>query len=304
VSHEVYASLALLRGTLKGLEASKKTLTLHVMKAMERQGMGGVSAAQIAKYCPVKVINDLSFEIQKCHLQTSVDMIMDNNDFYAAALIVGGYMSYLSPALAYNPTGAIAIAQILNNEEGYTNKRFHDLLRANPKLLTIQDRTIMKNIMLPVGAEALEGYRIAHDNQKEFCASGRAQVSKGEKPNRPGHIFSFGFCVNDREYYDTQRFVTALQWPSYFEFTGYEYSYSNGIQTEIKRTKWTKVSLKPLVEGEIADVKALLPNKYDVCGNAVDIPDATLGGIFPEGDYVQSSRVSDTNFLKPRCKVK
>ncbi|MBX9767947.1 MAG: hypothetical protein K2X47_11805, partial [Bdellovibrionales bacterium] len=61
------------------------------------------------------------------------------------------------------------------------------------------------------------------------------------------------------------------------------------------------VNLLPVLSGGLSDAKVLLPNGFNVCGNAIHIPDTSLAGVFPNRNFVELVRLTDPSFLTKNC---
>ncbi len=134
--------------------------------------------------------------------------------------------------------------------------------------------------LLPaIGADFRGAVEWALKFQSELCPKGEGAV------NRKGFVFEQGVCIqNDKEQGDARKILAYLtQALSTQGIVEYNETDDNGknVRARVKAFAWA--------QSPVQDLRSILPNEVDECGNGKKWRDITFGGIFPDGDFEKLS---------------
>lgn len=211
------------------------------------------------------------------------DTNLDFYDFHALAMMIKAQAIYhLTTSLAFDLSGGTELAQELSVRTKLTDEFVINKIRGHQNLGRIKNPKVLKEI-LNLGSEFVEGVDMISRVQGELCSKGLPH-----EENRFGFLFSHGFCA-------TKELSTA----------------ANIVSQAVKGPVNLREGLiRPFVidvptplNGGLSDAKSILPDKFNSRGCAIGIPDDTMAGALPNGDFVEVVRINgNPNFLMGDCR--
>jgi hypothetical protein len=271
----IQASYRDMRQTLGDLR--DKPLTLHTLVPVQ-----GVSAKTVSTSCTTEKINSYTFKIHSCDVLLNRDYKLNYADYEALRLVAASHIIYMSQVTAYDLTGLENVMnRYLQSNGKMSEAEFVASVKNEASLGNLVESSSLKEI-LTFGAEGVDDVKMAYNSQKELCPYGK------ETPqNRPGQLFSNGFCYVPGALSKLALVESALRGPVELFYTRQDSAIADFT--------------KPL-NGSVTDLKTILPTKFNRCGNATAIPDVTLGGLFVRGDSVDYIRkTGNPSFLNKPC---
>lgn len=232
-----------------------------------------------ANKCVARAIRSGVYEIE-CDVKRALKIKLNPADMEALQHLVAGYQIYVGTYNTYDLSGSISVADKYRGQSGQRDRIIADLLKTKEFGTLRAGNTLQK--ITAMGLDALQGYRYAQGLQAELCPNGQEQAEL-----REGFLFSRGICVDQDSKVISQdpsspyqtvgavlRVVEAALRGSSIDFT---FAGRMGtIDTEIKPSAF--------LNSPIADVRSLMPVRYDSCGKVIGTKDNTLGGVFVRGD--------------------
>jgi hypothetical protein len=228
--------------------------------------------------CDVQVVETGVYDLE-CDLSGALTVKLNQADLEAAQQIVAGNEIMLNLYNGYNLSGSIAIADKYKNQRGVTKLVIDDLLRTS-EFGVLRDGQGIRNI-LSMGLDAVAGIRYAQKIQSELCP--RGEHAKG---NRKGYLFKEGLCVQQDNATLGNGSSTYQTFGDLMKTIELALNGSNITQTFRGRLGEIETEIKPsaIFANPIQNVRSLTPLRYDRCGKVVGTRDATLGGVFVNGD--------------------
>ncbi len=218
-------------------------------------------------------------------------LITDRLDIEALKGVVNG-MNIASSLLlsTYSLAGLENITSKLSSGIPATNEELHHLFQEQPKFLTLRDREWLSQIRLQ-GQEFLDALEWYQQNFSQLCGSESGEL-------RQGHFFGPQICFLK----DLNKIMLTADQALRGSFP-YEKSRLDWSEwPPVHRHYNTRIDFIPFLQGQITDLRALLPNRFNSCGQSIGLPDESLGGVFPLGDFIEFKRFDDPNFLRPVCR--
>jgi hypothetical protein len=248
------------RTTMKGLK--NETLEINLNTDLKR------AASEEARNCQVTQVNEGSYETSGCDSVTVTSLILNQADFEALQQGAAGLQTYLAALNSYNLDGAISVAK--NNKAPKSPQETLQALLVNPKFGTLRATQTLDRVP-ELGKDLILGVRYAQKMQTELCPTGEKSAS-----NRPHHLFGKGFCT-----------VATTQSEADLKAIELVLGGASELISIQAGEKSIPVLVNPtaLLHKPLADVRTLLPVSYNKCGELASVGDATLGGIFPNGDF-------------------
>lgn len=168
----------------------------------------------------------------------------------------------------------------LSKTERFDQLPYHtqrQLLKANPEFATLRRDHVM-DLVSYIAQDFVAASRWAERFKKELCPKGFDIA--GEQTQRDGYLFSEGFCLAEDDESVTARETLLAQIEGALRG-----SVPLQIQSQDKEVTVESV-IDPLALSRrpVIDLKALLPEQLPTCGKLVELPDPTLGGVFPRRD--------------------
>ncbi|MBX9768203.1 MAG: hypothetical protein K2X47_13095 [Bdellovibrionales bacterium] len=259
----------------------------------------GAPAEKVIKECAVTKIADGVFMIKDCPWKQSIPRQVSFADVKATNLAVAGYLTFLTLLSSYHFDGSIQLSKEITARiqagEKVTEQESIRLMRNQTRFLKLRSGHRLTDI-IGFANELTLAFEEAARLQSRFCAKGRGRL------NRPGYLIENGICTGAEETEVINNLDKATRGPVPMKVVG-----PGWVQNEDGRwsavspsTLLTTINILPLLKGQIADLKAFLPTGFNSCGAGTHLSDGTLGGIFPNGDFVAVARLNSPAFLNPR----
>lgn len=238
------------------------------------------------KSCEVNHLGNYKYELNCPDVKNLMEIRFNRADFEAIQHVAAGYELYFSLANSYNLTGSVDKALALKGTEEDAQKVIEDLLK-NKDFATLREGNGFKKVK-SMGLDAIAGARWVMKNQNTLCPMGK------EHPrNRVGMLLNNGLCAeksNAAEDSKNLSLASDVLMGKVIENAilggSQSYEFIDG-RWELVVKEGYKTSLKPVAifESPISDLRNVLPQTYDKCGNVTSIKDSTLAGVFVKGDF-------------------
>jgi hypothetical protein len=228
---------------------------------------------EVVKECPVQEVSYGTYEIINCDFSKVLQVDVSRADIEIMQQIVAGYQLYSIMYTTYDATGLIN----LSSAQPLTQKQAVLFLKSNSDFGKLRKDHQLETV-LSMGSDVVAGVRWALTIQNELCPNGSANPK-----NRPGLLFREGICVKSRT--DDGRSVQEILRTVESAIAGQSTPnvfIGRGINEG--QTYDSVVNIAAPLKNPVQDLKSMMPTKFDQCGNATDVGDNTLGGLFPQGD--------------------
>lgn len=171
---------------------------------------------------------------------------------------------------AYNLTGLEKIIDRisdLNEASLYiTAKEFIETIKQHKNISLLESDHQLAELNRTVGAT------LQHAMDLDTLSDDVCQATYFKIPSK--HFLRQMFCTEDSFIKDMQFILDLVAGPQEIEL---------GLDKNRKPVTFL-LDITPIFKNPPHDIKALLPTKFDNKGNAIDCPDQSFGGIFPEND--------------------
>lgn len=257
-------------------------------------------ADAILKDCGVTRLAPGVFELRDCKWKQKIPRKVSFADVRATKLIFGSLLSYSALFTSYRLEGSASLAAALadsrrNAGRELTEREQISLIQSQPNLLKLRDGRRLGDV-LGFGVELRLAIVEADRLRTQVCAKESTQ-------SRTDFIFPEGFCISAKERKIAQDLQAWSSGPVTQEFTGWSWREDTaGTFTPISPlTLLAPINILPVMGGSVSDIKTLLPDAFNACGRAINIPDPSFGGLFPDRNVVDLARLTAPDFLRPRC---
>lgn len=261
----------------RDLMQSLKKTELNANFTIYSAGNEGTDA-DIIRSCSPKKLAEGVYEIPHCQYQAVIPLKMTRPDFEAISLSLTTLaVGYTGIFTAYSLEGAEQITKALHEVEetnGYVDYQTGlAIVKSHPQFLKIRDPKALKDI-LSIGNEGMDALKYVLKHQPELCRKGQPNPK-----NRPGYLFSGGFCANA----DASHAVVSLN------------AFLNGPVQVVKEIDdragyksedryLTEINIEHVLQTPIQDLRDVLPVSIDPNTSQVRFSDNSLGGLFPHND--------------------
>lgn len=220
--------------------------------------------------CEIKLTSDeLSYELSCPPDEILTHVSLNRADFEVLISKVSGTMFELVLYNAYDISEFFKKEALFDKTLPGSHQKFADDLQTNEnfgRLRATHKLALIKNL----GLSFVLSFRWFLENKKTICRLGT------ESPkNRVGMLKNEGVCLYDeyRPYLDAfEQILLSKKTPK--------------IRTVKDDVKYeTSIALMPFLSNPPKDLKKLGPLKIDDCGQATELRDQTVGGLFPLGDF-------------------
>jgi hypothetical protein len=289
-----------LRGVRKSFgDLSSQTITLHANVPVT-----DAQPSEIARDCQVQKVSSDVYYVYECDVYKKQDVTLEYADWEAGRLMVAATQIYYTLWNAYDITGLENVAKKLAGYQNPSDRQVISIIQQEAEFGKLVDFQTLKEV-LDMGAEGVQAVKYAVSKQGSLCPAGYPANN-----SRPGKLINQGLCVDAAMVHALPTADAALRGPisvvldvfrsSYHNenYNGYNYSWYE--KSKVGNYYTTIDGTKPF-NGSATDLKALLPTQFDSCGNATNLPDGTMAGVFTNGDAVTSIQTNNPDFLKKSC---
>ena len=239
-----------------------------------------ISAEASRKECSYSQVAPGVFEMSaSCKTLVVTEVNLNRADIESIQQMVAGAQIYSALLSAYDATGSIDTAKKFENQNNVSNEVVAQELSKYSDFSKLRNKASLTNIV-EMGMDAVAGVRWAAEMQKQLCPNG-----EGAKNQREGMLFKDGICI--REQNGKTSLEEVLQQVE-LSLSGQTIQVGND-----NSAKKLNVNLAAPLMNPIQDLKALQPT-FDKCGRINSTNDATLGGVFPNGDANEILKTSDS----------
>lgn len=191
---------------------------------------------------------------------------------------------------AYDLTGLIALRKQFKGSKAVSDKQVIHAIRNEAQLGRLVDIHALKEIM-ELGTEGIYAMKDAAANQNAICPnSSRARIGKPKSP------LTDGLCLSEKAKKIIPVAELGLRGPVTIALEVMKHHPQ--LQDNIYETS---IDLAKFVAAPPNDLKNVLPDKFDACGNSTNLQDPSLGGLFPEGDEIDLIHTTFPDFAKKKC---
>lgn len=276
---KVYGQQDKLRLFARGFKRNVLKVAPVIINGPEREVLAQCQVAPVGK----RDGYHQKYEVSACPWSKVYETTIDSGDIEVMQHAFAGAEIATILATSYDATGGVLYERYISNRNVTTEQgvRFINELPSAGKLRASSSIRMIHGM----GTDAYAGARWAQQYQDRLCPKGHYQ------DNRPGRLFSRGLCVQDLPDPNAPKAETFLRAVS---------AALSGASTEMgvadeqisvvelsNKTSWdyrTKANVFAPLNNPVADLKTLLPNQFDRCGQPLNVGDSTLGGLFPNGD--------------------
>jgi len=205
-----------------------------------------------------------------CPTTHALEMQVNYGDLIALKQEAAGEVLYMSLYTSYSFNGTEAL--LAKASSGYTNVTGQQLFAAMKaadagNLLAYNSL----NGIHDLGADGVKAAKIALSMQNDLCKTGTASPQ-----NRPGFMFKDGICIGSGDNTAAQSLALV------------ERALAGVIQIDLTDSAGVvrpeKIDALAWARNPVQNLSQILPSSYDNCGNAVELPDATMDGVFVNAD--------------------
>ncbi len=181
------------------------------------------------------------------------------------------------------------VVTLLNYIRGYTAYKFEGVEEIQEEINSLKNGTVEQKIKI---INKYENYLVLNsDNQLSELQSSLSEVlvslidlySSQEllcnKYYRKNNLIK-DICITSKQVLNYENQLEYLAGPKFYKMGNI-----NGKDILIK------MDVSTILFNPISDLKLLLPKQFDEKGNALDLPDNTLGGLFPDGDFLSKLKL-------------
>lgn len=201
----------------------------------------------------------------ECDYEEAFQVKLNLADYMVVGQAAAGYELFLG---LYNTFSLSGLETITDNGQ---ERSAEDLLAQFPELGKIRNKQNIRFIK-EYGTDLISSVRWAQKYQRQLCPRG-----EGAEKQRPGYLAESGICVNiSKEGEQNLQLVSNLL--------------KQVVQVDIpvgEQTRKTTVNLAGFLENPVSDLRILMPESKDACGNPASFKDKTFGGLLPNGDVDQ-----------------
>jgi hypothetical protein len=251
----------------------------------------GGEIADIWQACPVVATDGVGkyhkkYTTKTCPFLHPTDFTMDAGDIEAVQQMVAGMQILTIAATAYDATGGGQFESAVYNNPDMSVRQRIGLLQNLKQLGKVRNAATFKMIQ-SLGADIMAGARWAEKYQAQLCPHG-----PGQEQQRPGKLFDQGICVQDYpgqkpgtldKTFGVVEMALAGQNVAVFTRDG-GINVSELADSTDGAAYSTQANLLAPIVNPIADLKQILPTKFDKCGNTTNLGDKTVAGLFPSRD--------------------
>jgi len=251
--------------------------------------------------CEVVQTGYYQYETNCPDIKNVMEIGLNRADFEAIQHMSAGYELYFALANSYNLTGAIDKAISSQGKTEDTQKVIEDLLK-DKNFATLRGGNGFQKVK-SMGLDAIAGARWIMKNQNTLCPMGKTHPR-----NRVGMLLNNGLCAEKANAVEDSKNLSlasdvlmgkVMQNVEIGRQESYQYvgTWPNGhYEKVVKQGYITSVKPVAIFETPIADLRDVLPQTYDKCGNITSIKDASLAGVFVNNDvntYLSKSAECD-----------
>ena len=191
---------------------------------------------------------------------------VDNTD----VMILNGYfvtlLNYAKVATSYKVQGLRKFLDELDIMDGeFSDKDFTEKLVKYEGLFKIDEDQRLRDVQEDT-VDILKNFLYFASVQDKLC-----------KSNERVNNLITSYCITTTGVLEIDKALSFLAGPEMY--------YLGKNQVDDQKVE-VLVDLNVLFNGEITDIKNLLPNSFDIEGRGVNYPDPTFGGLFPDADII------------------
>lgn len=278
------------------LKSNKDLLQLNVNIVRKHKKQ---SPMAFWKSCRANKIRNFVYELTPCRFMSRRKMTIDRADIEVLQQVVAGAQISTSMLTSYSAEGTQNFFS--KKEKGWnpsaeeiTNYFQHQQgagqLRASHKL----------DLVHSMGADLYAGAKWVVKMQNTLCSHRVGQTK------RPGYMFEHGICLKDQVGRTRLRPLfalmdRALNRQSVSLVAAHKKAYLGNLRRRsVPADHMTEVRLLTLFERPVESLKSLLPTKFNDCGEAQNLGDSSMGGLFIRGDGAQFFQAMGV--LKGECR--
>ncbi len=191
---------------------------------------------------------------------------------------------------AYDLTGLVALRKQFKGAKAISDRQAIHAIRNEAQLGRLVDIHALKEI-LELGTEGIYALKEAAANQNTICPA-RSGLRAGTQKTP----LTDGFCLSEKAQKIIPVAELGLRGPVKIALEVMKHHPQ--LQDNIYKTS---IDLAKFVAAPPNDLKHILPDKFDACGNSTNLQDPSLGGLFPEGDGINLIRTTFPDFAKKKC---
>ena len=212
-----------------------------------------------------------------CNTKAAAQVRLNSADFVVLTQITSGEMLYFGLLNSYSLAGIEGLAQFDPTNKKSLEERTNFLLQ-NSNFGKLRKDHIFSSLK-EIGSDTSAALKWVMQYQSQLCPQG----INGNGDQRTGYLFSKGFCISDQT--ETERTLNAL-----------DQALAGVIQVDAldNTNQITKLNLDVFAWSKtpVLDVRSIQATGYSSCGNPTGLKDATLGGLFVDGNvnkYIKSN---------------
>src|SRR5665213_1531332 len=239
--------------------------------------------------CPVQGLESTGtyhkkYTVKNCRYVHQTEYTIDGGDIEALQHIAAGMEILSIVSTSYDATGGAVFESTMSTKSLSVKQRI-DLLQSLKQFGQVRNAAAFKMIRA-LGTDIYSGARWAQKYQNQLCPQG------WEHEQRPGMLFDKGICVQD---YPGEKsgstdtafrvVATALADQNLAVFTrDGSIDVTDMADSSDGALYKTQANLLAPIMNPIADLKQILPTKFDKCGQTINLGDKSVAGLFPAQD--------------------
>lgn len=256
-------------------------------------------------HCPVQGVDSVGsyhkkYTVKNCKFLRQTEYTIEGGDIEVLQHIAAGMQILSIVATSYDATGGAVFESTMNKQSLNVKQRI-DLLQSLKQFGQVRNAATFKMIQA-LGSDIYSGARWAQKFQNQLCPQG------WEHEQRPGKLFDKGICVQD---YPGQKpgstdtafrvVATALAGQNLAVFTRDGSINVTDMADNTNGAQYsTQANLLAPIMNPIADLKQILPTKFDKCGRTINLGDKTVAGLFPSRDGEEVAK--SIGLISEECK--
>lgn len=252
------------------------TLNVNILAA-------GAMIEDAAEHCDAELVSNETIEMaEQCDYLTALQVKLDRADLEALQHAQAGLQIYLTALTAYDLSGLKELANLADKIEEEESREISELeivefARSQSQLGKLRNENLLKSI-ITMGVDALNGVKWANKIQNQLCPTG--EPIRGE---RKRNLVRSDICLQDKVEWDGTVVKTVEE-----QIDTAERILQNKTIAHSDTIGWQRYNtlIRPAAPfyTPVKDLLTLAPTEFDECGNALNLGDKTLGGVYPNGD--------------------
>lgn len=236
----------------------------------------------LTESCSVTQLPDGGGMDVQCDTANMARVKLEYADFNVLAQEAAGEVLYLGLLTSYSVKGLDKLFNDMDKQKVIGQKEVIRRIEGTATAAKLRaDHSL--GLVKEIGADLSAAMKYAMQYQDRLCP--RPEFGQYNIAQRPGYLFSKGFCVQDANQAQTQlaMFDELLSGIVYRDMED-----ADGFMITVR------IDSLALFNRPVVDLRTLFPATFSACGQASSLRDKTFGGTFPDGN-------AETFLIKKSC---